>query len=227
MNITKDFLIEKFNEFNDAYFNNEIEMVEFGFSKTRRRLGCYYSNLHKIEITTYFPNITKHDVEKILIHEMCHAYLRCTNNEDEGFRRSHGKNFYNIARRVNIASNNKYCISRLTRLSDESKMGIKQRAAKNIIILVCRSRYEKNLVHVGKVTSNAMYEMQSWLWNTYDQIEAYKVAENNASTFSRWQTGKKIFHSYRFTEDGYNEKIKPCIDYQLTFRKRETWSVRR
>ena len=226
MIITKEFLTKKFNEFNAYYFNNEIDMVKFNFIKTRRRLGQYWDATNTIEITTYYPNITQLDVEKILIHEMCHAWQRCTNHLDTGKNWAHGYWFHYIAKRVNVASGWKYNIARMTKLSDKSKEGIKQRATKNIIILVCRNSNEPNIVRVGRVTKNAMYHMETWLGEHYEDIKAYGIAEEHAEHFN-WKTAKKIFHYHTYTDADYEKRVKPYIDKYNAIMFRNKYAERK
>lgn len=210
MIITKAFLTEKFNEFNAKYFGNEIPMVSFTFSKTRKNLGMYYWKTRTIRITTYYPNITQHDVEEILIHEMVHAWQHATKNVDTGKNCHHGPKFYNKANAVNYLSGHKYHISRLTALSQESKSGLVSTAVDySHPFLMCKVNENDELWHVGKVTESAKRSFPKWLSNHYSVIESFYVDEAGAELFKGYITSRKRFNYHYLTNKYFDEKVRP------------------
>lgn len=220
MTITREFLTKRFNEFNSKYFNNEIPMVHFEFSNTRNNLGRYTKATHSIRITTYYKNITEHDVEEILIHEMVHAWQHSTNHEDRGAHYSHGVNFYRKADMINRMSNHKFHISRLTALSDESKSGVsldKKGRGGKVYMLVCR---KGGVCNVGRVTQDAMVNMQTWLWKHYDKIEAFSIKEEHCDKFKNYVVSRKSYNYHTICEEEFESNVKPYIDEYLTFQNK-------
>ncbi len=76
MKVTVNFLVQKFNEFNPLYFNNELKIPYFRITKTKSILGrCSCGKLlHIIEISDYFDREEK-DICNTLLHEMIHLYI--------------------------------------------------------------------------------------------------------------------------------------------------------
>ena len=107
-----------FDEYNKKYFYGKIRTPKFSLFHRQRTLGMYRCNTHEIFLTDYYINqMSSHDVEEIMAHEMVHAYLHETNNCDTGRNYHHGPKFYACAAKVNLKSKGYLHISRTTKLS--------------------------------------------------------------------------------------------------------------
>lgn len=111
MEITIEFIKERFSRFNAEYFKGELVTPKFEISHTKNKLGqlCFgykwdsrkYDWItcnYVIKISDYFIR-TQHCVEETILHEMVHLYMRQNNMKDTSAH--HGKVFYRIADRIN------------------------------------------------------------------------------------------------------------------------------
>lgn len=220
MNITTQFLTEKFNEFNNTYFNGQIPMVNFTFSNTRQNLGMYMRKTHTIRITRYYKDITEHDVEEILIHEMVHAWQYKTNNVDRGAHHSHGPRFYQKANSINAQSKGYFHISRLTTLSSETKEGTKGRITNNHPLIICKKN-GSDKYQIGKVTEKGLATFMNWLPTRYDSVEAFYIEDSIAQMFADYAISRSRFN-YKFMDKAvFEEKVVPHM------RKIQVLSARR
>lgn len=210
MEITKAFLTRKFNEFNAQYFNNEIPMVNFTFSNTRRNLGMYTFRTHTIRITRYYASITEHDVEEILIHEMVHAWQRSTGHLDTGAHSSHGPQFYKKAYEINARSKGYFHVSRLTTLSQETKNGVKARVTNNHPMIMVKEHENSTRVMVGKVTEKSMSDGSwDWLYRKYPVVEAFYIDDCIADRFADCAISRSRYN-YKYIEiNDYEKNVKP------------------
>lgn len=217
MEITISLLTKKFNEYNATYFDGQIPMVNFTFSNTANNLGLYYPRTHTIRITKFYKDITEHDVEEILIHEMIHAWQHKTNNEDRGHHYHHGPKFYQKANAINAQSNGYFHISRCTTLSQETKNGSysKAKGAKNPFIIGRKNG--DSSIYVGKVTEAALQTFPQWLGKYYDHIEFFYVKEEHAKKFADFVISRSRFNYRKFSEKDFNEKFVPCISHKGQF----------
>ena len=77
--ITKDLIKQRFDEYNKAYFNNELPKCKFSVYNTKEELGLYTRG--SIWIARHPKNLSKTAVwtealfKKVLIHEMVHHYV--------------------------------------------------------------------------------------------------------------------------------------------------------
>lgn len=109
MELTKEFLKRKFNEFNKEFFNNSLPLITLVINRTRNQFGAYWftrtSNKHeipdKITISKYYDR-TEKEICETLIHEMIHYYLSINNiarNCDP-----HGYYFIRLAKEISKKS---------------------------------------------------------------------------------------------------------------------------
>ena len=94
-----EFLTKYFYIYNKKYFYSKLPLPIFKLHRPIRYLG-YYKNdggNHIISICESYDGEERF-FENTLIHEMIHYYLNFTNIED---KRSHGRNFYREAKRIN------------------------------------------------------------------------------------------------------------------------------
>ena len=212
MEITKQFLTEKFREFNRDYFDNEIPLTGFGFLKGKSVLGVYSRGTKTIKITTYYKNITQHDVEEILIHEMVHAWQHATGKLDRGAHHHHGDIFYAKANQVNMKSMGKYHISRCTYLSDETIEGgsIKPIDNKHALFM-CKKSENDPIWYIGKVTESARMYFPNWLGKYYTKVECIYVDKEGAKFFNDFTISRKRFNYYKVSDDIVESEIMPHI----------------
>lgn len=208
MEITTALLAKKFNEFNATYFAGQIPMVSFTFSNTRNNLGMYFPKTHTIRITRYYKNMTEHDMEEILIHEMVHAWQNKTHNNDTGRNRSHGPRFYKKANEINAMSKGYFHISRLTTLSQETKEGVKARVTNNNPFIMGKKK-GSDIYYLGKVTEKALTTFPSWLSSHYDELEYFYVDDSIAHLFSDYPISRIRFNYHKISKNFYEEKINP------------------
>lgn len=210
MEITKSFLTSKFNEFNATYFGGAIPMVNFTFSKTKSNLGMYYRSTHTIRITTYYSEITSHDVEEILIHEMVHAWQHATGNIDRGAHYHHGPRFYQKAYEINAKSKGYFHISRCTKLSDEAKDGKKVRVTNNHPMIMLKQTVNSKNVMIGKVTEKSMDDgTWAWLKKKYPVMECFYIHDCLADRFADFPISRSRFN-YRLVDlEDYEKNIEP------------------
>ena len=107
MNVTTDFIRDKFKEYNQEYFEGSLNMPKFEVTHVKSYLGQYHWKYVKhtdilsesvIRISDMFDRSEK-DVCNTIIHEMIHLYIR--QNKIRDSRPHHGVVFKNIAARIN------------------------------------------------------------------------------------------------------------------------------
>ena len=107
MVLTLDFIAEKFAEFNEKYFNGELDTPEFKITHVKSYLGLYHYKYERygyglvesvISISDMFDR-SETDVCNTIIHEMIHLYIRQNHIKDT--RPHHGRVFNSIADRIN------------------------------------------------------------------------------------------------------------------------------
>ena len=190
--ITTSYLETRFNEFKRKYFYSAILMVAFKFSKTTRILGLYTHSTKSITITTaYDGKITSEEYDKILIHEMVHAYLDAINDTDTGAHKHHGAHFYREANRINLLTDNRYEISRTTKLGVPS---IRKRICSDFYLL---AGYYNGRYVVGKVSAPNIKRILKFMKEYLTEYKVYVPAKGD--NFSDYTTSYRRFN-YRFTE---------------------------
>lgn len=113
MKVTLDIISEKFDLFNDSYFNSELPRIEFKITKEKRRFGFFeysrrydaWSNRYievpiRIGITSYY-DMPEKSLDETLIHEMIHYYIAHKRIKDNN---KHGRYFMMYASRISAAS---------------------------------------------------------------------------------------------------------------------------
>ena len=106
MNLTLDFIAQKFHKFNKEYFNGELQTPTFEITRVKSYLGQYHwrynfdGSLHEnvIRISNMFDR-NETDYCNTIIHECIHLYIRQNHIKDT--RKHHGRVFNSIADRIN------------------------------------------------------------------------------------------------------------------------------
>lgn len=205
-NPDEKFLTEKFNEFNNTYFEGKLPMAKFGYLHSTRVLGiCYENNI--IKMTLNRPEMTKHDFEEVLIHEMVHAWQNYMGYWDDGHRRS----FVWKAQEINSKSNGYFHIARCANLENGQSDTIIHRDTDYVKILVCRKENDKT-IYVGRVVDEKKFER--WLGKYYVDIKCYEGSGEGLGIFIK---SFKVFHYKTMTEELFNDKVKPYLNNQIPF----------
>lgn len=99
MDITKDLLAEKFNEYNNLYFEGKLEKCEFRRTlKSSSAFGMYreYEKRGKIQKVIFIGrNIewTEETLKETLVHEMIHMYVSTIEGKKFDGILGHGRRF--------------------------------------------------------------------------------------------------------------------------------------
>ena len=108
MTLTISYISEKFEKYNNLYFNGSLKAPKFKISNSKRALGTLsisrrlnfyggYTKEHTISISKYYDR-TEKQYDNTLIHEMIHLYISQNDIKDNG---SHGRRFKAECARIN------------------------------------------------------------------------------------------------------------------------------
>ena len=133
MTLTISYISEKFEKYNNLYFNGSLKTPKFKISNSKRALGTLcisrrlnfyggYTKEHTISISKYYDR-TEKQYDNTLIHEMIHLYISQNDIIDNG---SHGRHF-----KAECARINKYGWD-LSRTTDTSGWKLSEEAQKRL-----------------------------------------------------------------------------------------------
>lgn len=133
MTLTISYISEKFEKYNNLYFNGSLKTPKFKISNSKRALGTLsisrrlnfyggYTKEHTISISKYYDR-TEKQYDNTLIHEMIHLYISQNDIIDNG---SHGRRF-----KAECARINKYGWD-LSRTTDTSGWKLSEEAQKRL-----------------------------------------------------------------------------------------------
>jgi hypothetical protein len=169
MTLTISYISEKFEKYNNLYFNGSLKTPKFKISNSKRALGTLsisrrlnfyggYTKEHTISISKYYDR-TEKQYDNTLIHEMIHLYISQNDIIDNG---SHGRRF-----KAECARINKYGWD-LSRTTDISGWKLSEEAQK---------RLDNKL-------SNATYEIIVYqMYDTDNTQFIFKVAKGKALNY--------------------------------------------
>lgn len=169
MTLTIAYISEKFEKYNNLYFNNSLKTPKFKISNSKRALGTLsisrrfnfyggYTKEHTISISKYYDR-TEKQYDNTIIHEMIHLYISQNDIIDNG---SHGRRF-----KAECARINKYGWD-LSRTTDISGWKLSEEAQK---------RLDNKL-------SNATYEIIVYqMYDTDNTQFIFKVAKGKALNY--------------------------------------------
>jgi hypothetical protein len=169
MTLTISYISEKFEKYNNLYFNGSLKTPKFKISNSKRALGTLsisrrlnfyggYTKEHTISISKYYDR-TEKQYDNTLIHEMIHLYISQNDIIDNG---SHGRRF-----KAECARINKYGWE-LSRTTDISGWKLSEEAQK---------RLDNKL-------SNATYEIIVYqMYDTDNTQFIFKVAKGKALNY--------------------------------------------
>ena len=110
MTLTISYISEKFEKYNNLYFNGSLKTPKFKISNSKRALGTLsisrrlnfyggYTKEHTISISKYYDR-TEKQYDNTLIHEMIHMYVyRVEGHKHDGVL-GHGLRFIRQCRRI-------------------------------------------------------------------------------------------------------------------------------
>lgn len=99
MTLTIDFIANSFKQFNDEYFNGELNTPVFEIMSTKNLLGqCCWKPTFRIRISNYYRRSEK-EYQNTILHEMIHLFIRQKGIKDT--RTHHGRVFYKYADFIN------------------------------------------------------------------------------------------------------------------------------
>jgi len=89
--ITKEFVKEKFKEYNELYFNGELKMPTIKLIDGTKYAGCFSCRHNKTTGKMYQQEIcigeniiwTLRDFRSVLVHEMIHYYVHYKRNKQK------------------------------------------------------------------------------------------------------------------------------------------------
>lgn len=203
--ITTQYLEKKFNEFNKDFFFSKIPMVSFAYSKKYSILGTYIPKDHTIIISRAYDGKIGADVyEKVLIHEMVHAYLHTIGQTDTGAHRHHGRNFYREANRINSMTGNKYQISRTTNIGECRIKNI--RTCSDFVVFVGKMR---GMDIIGKVARKDSENIYGFMKSRCSVLDVYEPI--NGDVFPEFVTSYSRFNYKLASIDKYRDRLGKCI----------------
>ena len=198
MTLTISYISEKFEKYNNLYFNGSLKTPKFKISNSKRVLGTLsiskrlnfyggYTKEHTISISKYYDR-TEKQYDNTLIHEMIHLYISQNDIIDNG---SHGRRF-----KAECARINKYGWD-LSRTTDISGWKLSEEAQK---------RLDNKL-------SNATYSI--FVYQMYDTDNTqfiFRVAKGKELTYlNHLKYVCKVAKVKCFkTSDNIFESLPPC-----------------
>lgn len=178
MEITINYLIDKFDEYNRLYFNNELYHPTFKINKSSKVLGSMQtvkfcgSKFFTLTISKYYDR-SEREYDETLIHEMIHQYIGQKNMTDSS---SHGYIFKREMNRINKYGWN------ITIKTDTSKWELKNKN-KTYTIIVYHPKNDKNKQFVFRTSEKNVDMFQKHLLK-YDYI--YKTYRTNDRQFDAY-----------------------------------------
>lgn len=202
------FLTEKFNEYNTTYFNGKLPMVRFIYNNSKKNLGLYNRIDNTIRITRGHPEMTEHDCEEVLIHEMVHAWQNYMGPSywNDGHRGS----FIRKANEINHKSNGYFHIARCTML--ENGHYEVHRNTEYMKLLVCAKKSDEK-IYVGRVLDETKFER--WLGKYYDDIKCYEASGKELEGFVK---SIRKFHYKTMSAEKFDMTVKPHLGNQVPFK---------
>ena len=204
------FLAAKFNEYNATYFDGKLPMVRFRYNRSKRQLGEYDRTNNTICITLGRPEMTEHDCEEILIHEMVHAWQNYMGRSywNDGHRGC----FIRKANEINRKSNGYFHISRCGDLENGHYQV--HRNTDYVKLLVCTKKAD-NHIYVGRVLDESKFEWR--LGKHYEDIKCYEASGKELEGFVK---SIKTFHYKTMIPEKFDVVVKPCLGDQIPFNNR-------
>lgn len=131
MEITLDYLHEKFDEFNNLYFENKLPRILIQINNNKSRFGYFrfnrYSGSKVISISRYDGLRKEHAIQRTLIHEMIHYWQYLTYKDTD-----HKYTFKAMSKKIYKLSKGKFDIQRTSNPDIEDGLTIVERVNHNV-----------------------------------------------------------------------------------------------
>ena len=131
MEITLDYLYEKFDEFNNLYFENKLPRILIQINNNKSRFGYFrfnrYSGCGMIGISNYDGLRKEIAIQKTLIHEMIHYWQYLSYKDTD-----HKHTFKAMSRKIYKLSKGKFDIKRQSNVDVEDGLTIVEKVNHDI-----------------------------------------------------------------------------------------------
>lgn len=224
--MTTEQIISIYNNFNQLYFNNELPLpskVEFKFVK--KFLGQFsWNGTYKnggtciLRMSTAY-HLTDFEIEKVVIHEMIHAWQWV-----HGYRDAHGRTFKLKATLINSKTNHKYSIARCTSIENSVSIKDENKCYKGLIMTYNDTRHPgKNMVAI--CTEKSIVYFRTW-FTTKSEIYNVKYYRVSGEYYNDKRKSIKVVHGYTYTDKEFNEKIVPTIISEVKPKTPKTFTLK-
>lgn len=203
-----------FDKLNKEFFNNALPQpngIEFHYVKSY--LGQFQSTgqygkygICVIRFSTAWE-MTDFEVEKVLIHEMIHEWQWTVGHSDH-----HGTWFKLKANEINCLTNNKYNISRVTILENNTCLkDAKKKFSGGLIIYTHRSR--PGVTFGAICPSTSLEHIKSWFPKNKNitSSEFYIFETNEDNCLPGWTKSVKNINGYPIEKEEFINKYKKSI----------------
>lgn len=209
--MTTEQILSIYKNFNQLYFNNELPLPNaIQFKCVKKFLGQFsWRGTYKnggtciLRMSTAY-HFTDFEIEKIIIHEMIHAWQWV-----HGYRDAHGRTFKLKATLINHKTNHKYSIARCTTIENPVSIKDENKYFKGLIMTYNDTRYPgKNMVAI--CTEKSIEYFRTW-FTTKSEIHNVKYYKVSSEYYNDKQKSIKIVHGYALTNKEFDENIIPSI----------------
>ena len=177
---TVPFIKKTFIEFNKKFFNNELPMVNFKISRTKRSLGDYSPTENRIRVSGLYDN-SKTDIENTILHEMCHHWQYVNYGYCD-----HGYSFYKIAEKINKIDPAMH----IARCGDNKD--VKPVVNNNKIEDVLIWTNTAGIINISKIDKNYIQKyLRLLIENKHDTVKHIQMKENSL-TFQLPKSRKRL-----------------------------------
>lgn len=159
MILTIAYIEQKFDLYNDLYFNGELITPNFEIINDKKQLGCLQSKYlyhnermdYTLKVSRYYDR-TEKQYDNTIIHEMIHLYIAQNHIIDNG---AHGRRFITECARINKYGWN------LSRCTDTSDWKLSEEAQKKV------DRKSYNIIVYKKQGDyNSLLKDQNQMWKS-------------------------------------------------------------
>ena len=200
MEITLNYLTEKFNEFNALYFDGKLPHCLIQINNNKSRFGYFrynkYSGGRYIAISRYDGLRKEIAIQRTLIHEMIHFWQYINYGSSD-----HSRTFKAMSKKIYSLSNGVFDIKRLSNPDlEDNAVEVKDIKPFKVFLVQYKSTNEYYLVSAASTNEIAMH---NYFYNRPDYwviIKEWYSTDSNLSTLNRnRQTrqikGRKITHN--------------------------------
>jgi hypothetical protein len=195
-----------FNEFNKLYFENQLvkpRSFEYTFKKSFLGQfswhGKYKLNGYSVIYISSAWEMSDFEIEKVLIHEMVHAWQWVNGLESDG----HGRYFKMKARQINHVTNFKYDIGRITNIESQVSLKDKNKTYKGAVII-----YD-NLLYPGKkfVAICPLKSAHSFKdgFKNHSRVKNLKVYYGEGKVYNNMHKSVQRLNGYYYSQEEFNK----------------------